>query len=91
MLTPTTRLARGHLRLASGPARSSGSRLAKHARAWMAALSALIGTVVAWCLALPALMPVLIRRAPIGRRLHQRRLREARIIPFQPRRRAVPR
>lgn len=84
--------ARGHLRLASAPAsHGPGRRIATHLRAWVATLAALLATVMAWCMAALALVPLLVRRAPLGRRLHQRPRREARVIPFQPRRRAVPR
>lgn len=55
----------------------------------MAMLVALLATLLAWAAAALALLPVVLRRAPVGRRLHQRPAREARIIPFQPRRRAV--
>jgi hypothetical protein len=38
-----------------------------------------------------ALAPLLWRRAPVGRRLRAQAPREARVIPFQPRRTALPR
>jgi len=63
--------------------------------AWVRALWSMVvlrcATLVAWAAAVLALGPLLVRRAPAGRRLRQRRPREARVIPFQPRRRAVPR
>jgi hypothetical protein len=60
-------------------------------RAAVAALSLILLTVVAWvCVAL-ALAPLVLRRAPLGVRLRPLRPREARIIPFQPRRKALPR
>ncbi len=87
-----TQFARGHLRLASAPVRHGpGRRMARHARAWLAILIALLATLAAWLMAALALLPLLFRRAPVGRRLRQRPPREARVIPFQPRRRALPR
>ncbi len=65
--------------------------MAAHLRGWLAILAALLATLVAWFMAALALLPLLIRRAPAGRRLRKRPTREARIIPFQPRRRALPR
>jgi hypothetical protein len=65
--------------------------MARHVRAWLATLISLLVTVAAWFMAALALLPLLARRAPVGRRLRQRPAREARIIPFQPRRRAMPR
>ena len=87
-----TPFARGHLRLASAPVNHGpGRRLARHSRAWLAILTAFLGTLAAWFLAALALVPILFRRAPVGHRLRQRPPREARVIPFQPRRRALPR
>jgi hypothetical protein len=60
-------------------------------QAWLAILAAFFTTLVAWFMAALALLPLLARRAPVGRRLRQRPPKEARIIPFQPRRRALPR
>lgn len=92
MQRTVTPFARSHLRLASAPVhRGPGRRLARHGRAWLAILAAFLGTLVAWLLAALALVPLLFRRAPVGRRLRQRPPREARVIPFQPRRRALPR
>jgi hypothetical protein len=89
---PGTPFARGHLRLASAPARRGmGRRVAAHVRAWLAILAAFLVTLAAWLMAALALLPLLARRAPVGRRLRQRPPREARVIPFQPRRRALPR
>ncbi len=85
-----TEFTRGHLRLASAPVdHGPGERLGRHLRAWLAILCALVATLAAWFMAGLALLPLLARRAPVGRRLHQRPPREARVIPFQPRRRAV--
>jgi hypothetical protein len=89
---PGTPFARGHLRLASAPiSHGVGRRMAAHMRAGLAMLLALLSTLAAWFMAALALLPLLTRRAPAGRRLRQRPAREARVIPFQPRRRAVPR
>jgi len=89
---PGTQFARGHLRLASAPVRHGpGRRLGRHVRAWLTLLAAFLATLAAWFMAALALLPLLVRRAPVGRRLRQRPPREARIIPFQPRRRALPR
>jgi hypothetical protein len=86
-------LSRGHLRLASGPTSPGpGKRLALRLRALGAALAVLWSTLLSGLGTLLALLPLLFRPAPVGRRVQQRRPpREARIIPFQPRRRAVPR
>jgi hypothetical protein len=65
--------------------------MAVHVRAWLAILAVLLATLAAWFMAALALLPLLTRRAPAGRRLRQRPSREARVIPFQPRRRALPR
>lgn len=92
MQHPGTPFARGRLRLASAPvSHAPGRRLAGQVRAWLATLIAFLATLAAWFMAALALLPLLVRRAPVGRRLHQRPLREARVIPFQPRRRALPR
>lgn len=87
-----TPFARGHLRLASAPVRRGPGRwMAAHARAWLSILASFLATLVAWFMATLALLPLLGRRAPVGRRLRRQAPREARIIPFQPRRRALPR
>ncbi len=85
-----TSLARGHLRLASATAAPGpGRRLALQLRAFWATLVALWNTMLAGVASLLALLPLLLRSAPVGRKAPQRRPpREARIIPFQPRRRA---
>jgi hypothetical protein len=83
-----TTLTRGHLRLASAPAATGpGRRLALQLRGLAATLSVLWSTLQAWWSAAWALLPLLLRPAPVGRRLRQRLRREARVIPFQPRRR----
>lgn len=92
MQHPGSPFARGRLRLAGAPTRHGpGRRLARHLRAWLALAVALATTLAAWFMATLSLLPLLLRRAPAGRRLRQRPPREARIIPFQPRRRAVQR
>jgi len=84
----TTTLARGHLRLASAPAvPGPGRRLALRLRAMAATFAVLWSTLQAWWAATWALLPLLVRPAPVGRRLRQRPLQEARVIPFHPRRR----
>lgn len=84
---------RVHLRLASLPAggpRADG-RLVLRVRAIGAALALVLATVAAWLSMVLALAPLLWRRAPAGRRLRAQAPREARVIPFQPRRSALPR
>ena len=88
MLSSGTTLARGHLRLASAPAvPGPGRRLARWLQAAVATLAVLWFTLQAWWAAVWSLLPLLTRTAPVGRRLRQRPPREARVIPFQPRRR----
>jgi hypothetical protein len=48
-------------------------------------------TAVAWLSAALAMLPLVWRRAPLGRRLNRQPRRDARVIPFQPRRQALPR
>jgi hypothetical protein len=87
--------ARGHLRLAGPPAdrrHTVESRAVLLLRAALAALSLFFLSLLAWCSAALALVPLAWRRAPVGVRLRPLRPREARIIPFQrPRQKAVPR
>lgn len=92
MQQPGTPVARGHLRLASAPAprRRAGNPLAAWLRAFLAVLGVAWLTAAGWLAASVALLPLVWRRAPAGHRL-RRRSREARIIPFQPRRQALPR
>jgi hypothetical protein len=85
-------MARGRLRLAWAP----GTLTARRSRAllWLHALLAevllrLTGAVLLIAAAV-ALLPVLRRRAPLGRRLRPAQ-REARIIPFHPAQRSLPR
>jgi hypothetical protein len=84
---------RAHLRLATvaiGRPRADG-RIALRVRALGAALSLALATLAAWISTALALAPVLWRRAPVGRRLRPQAPREARVIPFQARRSALPR
>jgi len=85
-------LARGRLRLASAP----GTVAARRSRALLllqalltAVLLRLVGAILQIAAAV-ALFPVLRRRAPLGRRLRPAQL-EARIIPFHPAQRSIPR
>lgn len=89
-----TPLARGHLRLAPAPSevpRRSQGRVALTARALAAALVLGWLALIAWVAASVALVPLLLAGAPLGRRLRPPAPREARIIPFQARRQALPR
>ncbi len=85
--------ARRHLRLAGPPeeGRLDENRAVLVVRAALSTLALLILTLAALASAALALMPVLWRRAPLGCRLRPLRPSEARIIPFQPRQRALPR
>ncbi len=87
--------ARSHLRLASAP----GSRERRDRKLFLVLRAALAAFLLAWTTAAAyvatvlALLPLVWRRAPLGRRLHPPR-REARVIPFQPKRpqrQALPR
>jgi hypothetical protein len=88
---------RGHLRLAGSPPerrKVSESRALLLAGAAVAAIVLAALTLIAWVLAALALLPVVWRRAPVGVRLRPLRPREARVIPFEPRRereKALPR
>lgn len=94
MPLPGHPVARGHLRLASVPAPHRGDRrLALFVRLVLATALLAWRTAAAWLAVVIALVPLLWRRAPVGRRLRPPR-REARVIPFQPRRparQALPR
>lgn len=77
--------ARGHLRLAGPPVerrRVAESRVALLARAALSAVVLVALTVFAWTLAALAMLPVVVRRAPVGVRLRPLHSREARVIPF---------
>ncbi len=85
--------ARAHLRLASRPAgrRASEGHLALLLRALAVRVAVVWMTAVAWLSAAVTLLPLVWRRAPLGRRLNRQPRRDARVIPFQPRRQALPR
>jgi hypothetical protein len=85
------RLTRGHLSLACAPSAppASPSRAALVARALLARMSVLLHNLLALVGALIALLPLLFRRGPLGHRTQVPRV-AARIITFQPRRRASP-
>jgi hypothetical protein len=88
---------RGHLRLApppgARPATESRARLVL--RAVVSTLVVLLRSIAAQLGAVLALAPVAWRRAPLGRRASPLSTRQARVIPFQPRRhpqqQAIPR
>lgn len=89
-----TPLARGHLRLAPAPApepRRGDGRVALVARGLAVTVALCWLALVAWVSAAVALLPLLWTGAPLGRRLRPPAPREARIIPFQARRQALPR
>jgi hypothetical protein len=90
---PGPTVARGHLRLATPPAarRPAENRVILFVRALAVAVGIAWLTVVGIAAATLALLPLLWRRAPLGRRLRPARPREGRVIPFQPRRQALPR
>lgn len=85
--------ARGHLRLAPEPVDRprASSKAALVVRGLVASAVLLWLALVACVVATVALMPLLWRGAPLGRRLRPPAPREARIIPFQARRQALPR
>lgn len=93
MPNPGPPLARTHLRLAGAPPvrRPAQSRAALLLRVMAVTALAMWLTLVAWIAATLALAPLLWRRAPLGRRVRPAAPREARVIPFQPRRQALPR
>lgn len=89
-----TPLARGHLRLAPAPYQEPPRT---HGRVALTARALAVAVVLGWlalvaCIAAAvALLPLAIAGAPLGRRLRPPAPREARIIPFQARRQALPR
>jgi hypothetical protein len=89
---PSHPAARGHLKLANVPVPpSSGDRrFVLLLRAVAIAIAVAWFTLVAWISAAIALAPLAWRRGPRGQRVRPIR-REARVIPFQPRRNALPR
>jgi hypothetical protein len=86
-------LARGRLRLAPAPEarRRVDSRGVLLVRGMLVSAVLLWLALVACIVATIALLPLLWRGAPLGRRLRPPAPREARIIPFQARRQALPR
>ncbi len=86
-------VSRGHLRLATLPAapHRAERRMVLFVRSAAAALAMLWLTAAAWLSAALALAPLAFRRAPLGRRVSPMPPREARVIPFQPRRQALTR
>ena len=86
-------LARGHLRLAPAPQ----ARQRADSRPMLAFRGLTASIVLCWLALLAcaaaavALLPLLWRGAPLGRRVRPLAPREARIIPFQARRQALPR
>ena len=89
------RVARGHLRLATALASPSvESRAVLLVRALVASILVAWRAAAALVGAALALAPLVWRRAPVGRRARTMAPREARVIPFQPRRpqqQAMPR
>jgi hypothetical protein len=59
------------------------------ARAAAAGVALIAVTLVAWASVALALAPLLWRRAPVRGRLRPLRAREARVIPLEPRRKAL--
>jgi hypothetical protein len=94
-VTPQGReVARGHLRIATAPATArsrADNRLLLLLRALLVSARVALRSAAAWGAAAVALLPLAIRRAPLGRRRRPQPRREARVIPFQPRRQAMPR
>jgi hypothetical protein len=84
---------RNHLRLVGTPIErsSADARPLLYARALATALALALFTWLSLLAAALALVPVAWRRGPLGVRLRPIRPREARVIPFQPRRQALPR
>ncbi len=85
--------ARGHLRLASSPAqrRRLESKAFLLAGAALAAVALFLATLLALATTALALVTLLWRRAPLGVRLRPIRNREAQVLKFQPRQKALPR
>ncbi len=81
-------LARSQLRLATPPTESHRA----DRRAWLLLRAVIAWFAIAWRTgaaiigAAFALAPLAWRRAPLGRRVHPVAARQARVIPFQPRR-----
>ncbi len=93
MAHPAPPTARGHLRLASTsvPRPRLENKAFLLAGAALAALALLLVTLLALATTALALAPLVWRRAPLGVRLRPIRSREARVLKFQPRQKALPR
>lgn len=83
--------ARGRLRLATAPVerRRRDNRVVLLVRAAAGGVALLALTLAAWASIAIALAPLLWRRAPVRGRLRPLRAREARVIPLEPRRKAL--
>lgn len=92
-MPPSGQFTRGHLRLAPAPEghAPSGRRAGLLARTAAVYLGLAWLAVAGYLAAVIALIPLLWRGAPLGRRLRPAEPHEARIISFQARRRALPR
>lgn len=90
MPQPGSESARAHLRIATVPVarRRADGRALLFLRAALVALQVAFLTVLGWVAATLALLPLAIRRVPLGRRLRPAARPTARIIPFAPRARA---
>lgn len=91
---PGTPVVRGHLRLVPDPPRRAAFRLAAMLRAPAAALATAWASAMAWRAAAFSGLPRAWRHFPARRRQPsppQVSQQEARVIPFQPRREALPR
>lgn len=88
MLAGGTQIARGHLRLAHAAPRSRGrgARFALLARAVLIRLAVFVGNLVALAGAAAALLPLVLRGGPLGRRHVPRAA--PRVVTLVPRRRA---
>ena len=86
MSHPGPPAARGHLRLAGPPVerrRVAESRIVLLTGAAAAAFVLFALTLLAWIAAALAMLPLALRRAPVGVRLRPLHPREARVIPFE--------
>ena len=86
MSHPGPPAARGHLRLAGPPVerrRVAESRIVLLTGAAAAAFVLFALTLLAWIAAALAMLPLVLRRAPVGVRLRPLHPREARVIPFE--------
>ena len=85
--------ARRHLRLATSPAlrRRGDGRSLLFVRAALVAIQVTWLTLLGWVAATLALLPIVLRQSPAGRRLRPVPRRVARVIPLAPRQKALPR